>query len=129
VTRDEIISEIRRIAELEGRPPGRSTFERHTGLTRTGWAGRYWARWSDALKDAGFSPNAPPAALEEASLLEAYLPIIETLKRLPTQTELRLRKKIRYNISVRGTFLEEIWLAEKSCAQGCGVRQEQAPMD
>ncbi len=66
--RDHIISEIQRIAaDSGGKAPGRRTFERETGITN--WYGVYWARWGDALAEAGFAANEKQAKTDTHFLL------------------------------------------------------------
>jgi len=63
VTKSQIIEEIQRCAEVNGgAPPGRARFETMTGIRQTDWIGRYWVRWSDAVIEAGFPPNAMQGA-------------------------------------------------------------------
>jgi len=58
MTRDHILSEIRRTArENNGVALGKQRFETETGIKIHDWLGRFWARWGDALKEAGFEPN------------------------------------------------------------------------
>ena len=64
MTRDEILKKIVELTDAaNGVPPGKITFARKTGLSEGFWSGRYWARWSDAVKEAGFEPNILNPAL------------------------------------------------------------------
>lgn len=54
VTKLYILREIKRTTQANGGKPLRKTqFESETGITRFEWFGVYWARWSDALREAG----------------------------------------------------------------------------
>jgi hypothetical protein len=58
LVREQIIEEIKRLAaENDGKAPGKELFANRTGIRKHEWLGKYWTRWSDALIDAGFSPN------------------------------------------------------------------------
>jgi hypothetical protein len=66
-----ILDEIRRTAkENGGSPLDRARFQQQTGITQADWFGRYWARWGDALREAGFSPNSLRGPHAEELLLE-----------------------------------------------------------
>jgi hypothetical protein len=91
MTRDQILREIRRVTDKEGVPPGRQKFEKLTGLSSTAWLGKYWARWGDALLEAGFAPNEKRAPLALEKIMDAYLRLVEELGRIPTEGELRLK--------------------------------------
>ena len=68
-----IISEIQRTAQgNDGKPLGTKLFQEATGIGRNDWRGIHWARWGDALSEAGFEANAfGQAPLDENSMLEA----------------------------------------------------------
>jgi hypothetical protein len=58
MTKEEILDEIKRIAAAnDSIPPGAQRFRSETGISESAWSGKYWARWGDALREAGFSPN------------------------------------------------------------------------
>jgi len=80
VTKDRILAEIKRIArECGGIPPGKQKFETETGIGESSWSGRFWARWGDALREAGFSPNAWQVPHEKEFLIQSYVRLIREL--------------------------------------------------
>lgn len=89
--RDAIIREIQSLAKRDGKPPGMARFTAATRIGRHEWYGVHWARWGDALRDAGFSPNQFTEARPEDELLAIYLGVTLEFGRLPTDGELRLR--------------------------------------
>lgn len=92
--RGEIISEIRRTAILNGgKALGVDRFENETGIRQADWSGKYWARWGDALKEAGYAPNKLMEAFDEDALLAQLAETIRELGRFPTRRELMLKKR------------------------------------
>ncbi len=104
MTRDQIIEEVKRIATIEGKAPGYKKFEKQTGISRSGWYGRYWAKWSDVLIEAGFKANSKTAALPLEGLLQTYLDFAEQLGRAPTAGDLLLKAKNDKSFPARTTF-------------------------
>lgn len=92
VTREEILTEIRRTAEENGgKPLGRDRFLRVTGITEYE-LGRHWARYGDAVREAGFEPNKLNAAFDDGVLLEKYVELTRRLGHIPTGREMRLER-------------------------------------
>jgi hypothetical protein len=92
--KSEILEHIRAIAKANGgKPPGMGAFEKETGITPGQYIGRYWARWSEALKEAGFEPNKlsdkRDSNLVFAKLAQAFVHFGGVV----TQSEMRLYKK------------------------------------
>ena len=59
MTREFILAEIQRTAsENGGDPLGRRRFESETGIKESDWYGKLWTKWSDALREAGFTVSA-----------------------------------------------------------------------
>lgn len=58
MTKLYILQEIKRTTKANGGTPLRKLqFESETGIHRYDWFGRYWARWSDAIREAGCIPD------------------------------------------------------------------------
>ncbi len=87
-----ILEEIRRTAQENGGVPlGFRKFASETGIKREDWLGKYWARWSEAVREAGFVPNQLTAAYSETMLLDRYASLARELGRLPTAADLKLK--------------------------------------
>lgn len=79
-----ILDEIKRTAAVNGGVPlGVSGFSRETGIRRSDWLGKFWARWGDALREAGFEPNLWQTAYGEDVLVEKFISIARDLGRFP----------------------------------------------
>ena len=58
MTKLYILQEIKRTTQANsGTPLRKIQFEAETGIKRYDWFGVYWARWSDALREAGCLPH------------------------------------------------------------------------
>lgn len=91
--KDHILDEIRRTAkENGGSPLGQARFQQQTGIKQADWFGRYWARWGDALQEAGFSPNTLQGPYAEEMLLERFVQLIREIGRFPGLGDLRLKR-------------------------------------
>lgn len=94
MTKQHIINEIQRTAHTNGGTAlGRERFERETGIRESDWSGRYWVRWSEAVKEAGFEPNRLTVAHEDVFLIEKYIALIRELGRIPVQGELVMKRR------------------------------------
>jgi hypothetical protein len=73
-----------------GIPPGWRKFRTETGIGERDWLGKHWARWSEALRDAGFESNQFKKPYTEHELLERYAKMTMEFGRLPTDRDIRL---------------------------------------
>lgn len=89
--REKIIAEIKRITKANGgNPPGRNNFEKETGLGRKDWSGKYWARWGDALAEAGYAANPFQKKLDLDEVFERFVVAVRHFRREPTTAELEM---------------------------------------
>jgi len=92
--KNQILDEIRRTAlENDGKPLGRVTFERETGIRYTDWYGRYWKAWGDAVAEAGFAPNSLNRRIDDDELLRRFADLARELRRIPVAGELRMKRR------------------------------------
>jgi hypothetical protein len=66
-------------------------FAQETGIRDRDWLGKHWARWGEAVLEAGYTPNQMTEAYDETDLLEKFVQLSRELKRLPTDKDLRLK--------------------------------------
>ncbi len=105
VTKAHILQEIKRTAEANGGTPlGSRKFASETGIKENDWKGKYWARWSDALCEAGFVPNQLISAYEDTHVLDKYAQLACELGRLPTGGDLRLKARNTPGFPSNSTF-------------------------
>ena len=89
--RDMIISEIQKIAAQNGgKAPGQHAFVAATGITESKWRGKYWARWGDALIEAGFQPNELQGKSDSGNLLVGIIAACRHYEKFPTNSEISI---------------------------------------
>jgi hypothetical protein len=92
MNKQHILQEIKRTAEANGgNPLGRLRFFRETGIKESDWKGKYWARWNDAVSEAGLKPNKKTSAYEEELLIEKFISLMRELSRFPVVAEIRMK--------------------------------------
>jgi hypothetical protein len=105
MTKEHILAEIRRTAAAnEGAPLGVGRFFAETGIKDSDWRGKLWARWSDALKEAGFQPNQYNAARTAEDLLNNLAGLVRELGRFPVMGEIRLKARRDPTFPSHNTF-------------------------
>jgi len=105
VDREFILEEVRRTAsENGGVALGTARFEKETGIRRGDWEGKYWARWGDALLEAGHEPNALNQAFSTEAILGTLAAIARKLGHIPTRAELKLARRTDSSIPSHTVF-------------------------
>lgn len=93
-SRDTILSRIRKLTgENAGAPPGVRSFAAATGITQSQWRGVFWAKWSDALAEAGFAPNQKQERFDSDVVVRKLVELTDRLGKVPTFTEMRLERR------------------------------------
>lgn len=104
VSKDEILQAIRRAAaENDGKPVGRKRLLQLTGITEYALA-QHWPKYSDAVREAGFKPNALNGALDTTAVLSQFAVLTRELGHIPTSNELRRARANNPTFPSRGVF-------------------------
>lgn len=105
MTKEKILSAIRRLAaESGGKAPGRRTFLTATGIRDSEWEGIFWVRWSDALTEAGLSPNSIQQPIPHDELLSRLAVFTKELGRFPVAREFKLKARADRTFPGEKTF-------------------------
>lgn len=94
-SKDQILDEIRKCAkENGGRPLGLNLFMQKTGIPHSYWNGAYWARWNDAIREAGLPPNDKQQSIySDDEILRMMCELTIRLGHIPTVAEMILEKR------------------------------------
>ncbi len=127
VSKPEILDEIKRTALAnDGKPLGIDRFENVTGIKPHEW-GRYWARFGDAQKEAGFEPNQLQGAHSDEFLIEKVVEITRKLGKFPTYREIEVERRFDADLPNNkvfqrlGTKERLAQLASEYCAKHDGL--------
>ncbi len=108
-----ILSEIRRTAALNGgKPIGQTRFRTDTGIAHEEWRGVFWARWGDALSEAGFDPLEWNPRSDEEQMIEELARLVRKYERYPVKAELLIEKRSNAKIPAPNVLLRRF--GEKS---------------
>jgi hypothetical protein len=100
-----ILREIKRLASANGgRAPGRSAFERKTGVRVADWYPHIWLRWNEAIAEVECSPNQLQSKIPDDVLIEKYIALTRELGRIPVAGELRRKARSDNSFPSHTTF-------------------------
>src|SRR5467141_254180 len=92
MNKEHILQEMKRTAKANhGVPLGRLRFFRETGIKESDWKGKFWARWNDAVSEAGLEPNQKTSSYDEGLLIEKFISLMRELRRFPVVAEIRMK--------------------------------------
>jgi len=102
--KEDILAEIQRTSQQNnGRPLGAGRFEKETGIKPYDW-GKYWARFGDAQREAGFEPNTLQVAYDDDHLFEKIALLTRELGKFPTKLERRVKSSSDPSFPSANTF-------------------------
>jgi hypothetical protein len=105
MNKQHIIEEIGRTADANGGVPlGKQRFLAETGIRESDWSGRFWTKWSDAVREAGYEPNAKQTAFDNDWLLKKLASLVRELGHYPVAAELRMKARADPEFPSRNTF-------------------------
>jgi hypothetical protein len=105
MNKEYILSEIKRTAAANGGLAlGRSRFSQETGIKESDWSGKIWARWGDAIREAGFEPNQLQTAYSEHVLIEKFIGLARELGRFPVAAEVKMKARSDDGFPSHNTF-------------------------
>jgi hypothetical protein len=105
MNKHHILEEIKRTAESNGGAPlGRQRSLMETGIRESDWSGRFWTKWSDAVREAGYEPNAKQIAFDNEWLLENLAGFVRELGHYPVAAELRMKARSDPDFPSHNTF-------------------------
>jgi hypothetical protein len=95
VDKAAVVLAIQRLAEQNGGVPiGKERFIAETGFKQSLWEGRFWVTWGDAVREAGYEPNAMQGRRQtDDDLLRHLAELARTLGRFPTIPHMRVERR------------------------------------
>lgn len=103
--KQRILDEIKRTAKENGdKPLGRERFEEATGISQSQWYGRYWSRWGDAVREAGFEANILQTAYSDDEVIQKLTALVRLRGQFPTHGDIRLHKRADPEFPNHGVF-------------------------
>jgi hypothetical protein len=101
-----VIQAIQRLAEENGGVPvGRDRFIAETGFPQSMWEGRIWLTWGDAVREAGYEPNAMQhRRLTDDDLLRRLAALTRGIGRYPTNAHMTMERRTNSDFPATGVI-------------------------
>lgn len=105
ISKEEILVELRKFVVVNnGMIPGERTFVAATRIKQSAWKGKYWARWTDAVREAGYDPNAMTPKIPDEGILEGLAAFITKLGHFPVRDEINMQARTALGFPVWQTI-------------------------
>lgn len=104
VSKEEILTELRKFVANRGEVPGERTFEAETRIKESSWKGRYWVRWTDAVREAGYDPNSLNVRIPDEELLDKLAEFVSGLDHFPVRDEINMHARTTEGFPVYQTM-------------------------
>jgi hypothetical protein len=101
MNKQHILDEVRRTAK-DGNALGSQAFTTATGIREHDWRGKFWARWRDAVVEAGCTPDEWNAAHGESLIVESVVKLTRKMAKYPTLSEMALEHVADNNFPSKG---------------------------
>jgi hypothetical protein len=93
ISKEEILAEIRKFVVGNGDIPGERTFVAATRIKESAWKGKYWVRWTDAVREAGYDPNAMNQKIPDEKIVEQLAGFVSKLTYFPVRDEINMQAR------------------------------------
>ena len=104
ISKQKILEAIRKAAEENGgKPLGEVKFRKETGINQNDYC-KYWARFGDAQREAGFEPNQFQIGYSNEFISEKIIGLIRKIRKFPTTRERIVERNTDPEFPSHGTF-------------------------
>ena len=110
-TKAEIVDQIRLYCSETGQTPGKGAFFKFSGIGEAAVT-YYWPRWSDAVKEAGFTPLTVPERITDDAILSKLAELTSELGYFPTTKEYAIISRNRTDLPAGITVRRSLGSAE-----------------
>lgn len=94
ISRQELLDNIRKYVKThDGKIPGERSFAAATRIRQSSWKGRYWARWTDAVREAGYKANTLTQKVSDEDILARLANLVTKLGHFPVRDEINMEAR------------------------------------
>ena len=93
ITKEDILQEIHKFVAERKEAPGELQFKAVTRIKPSAWKGRYWVRWTEAVREAGYDPQSMVQRTPDETIIENLAEYIGRLGHFPVRDEINLESR------------------------------------